>query len=38
MALINDVADYAKDMPGGQFLLLKAEDLFNWSAPTPSGP
>jgi NADH-quinone oxidoreductase subunit B len=31
MALINDVADYAKDMPGGQFLLLKAEDLFNWS-------
>jgi NADH-quinone oxidoreductase subunit B len=31
MALINDVAGFAKDMPGGQFLLLKAEDLFNWS-------
>ncbi len=31
MALINEAADYAKDIPGGQFLLLKAEDLFNWS-------
>ncbi|MES2201359.1 MAG: NADH-quinone oxidoreductase subunit B family protein [candidate division FCPU426 bacterium] len=31
MALINEVADYAKDIPGGQFLLLRAEDLFNWS-------
>lgn len=31
MALINGIADYAKDMPGGQFVLLKAEDLFNWA-------
>jgi NADH-quinone oxidoreductase B subunit len=31
MALINTVADYGKDLPGGQFVLLKAEALFNWS-------
>jgi NADH-quinone oxidoreductase B subunit len=31
MALINSVADFSKDMPGGQFVLLKAEALFNWS-------
>jgi NADH-quinone oxidoreductase subunit B len=31
MALINTVAEYGKDMPGGQFVLLKAEALFNWS-------
>jgi len=31
MALINSVAEYGKDMPGGQFILLKAEDLSNWS-------
>jgi len=31
MALINSVAEYGKDMPGGQFILLKAEALFNWS-------
>jgi NADH-quinone oxidoreductase subunit B len=31
MALANQAAGFLKDFPGGQFLLLKAEDLFNWS-------
>jgi NADH-quinone oxidoreductase subunit B len=35
MALMNpalsQAAGVVKDFPGGQFLLLKAEDLFNWS-------
>jgi NADH-quinone oxidoreductase subunit B len=35
MALMNPAiqatAGILKDAPGGQFLLLKAEDLFNWS-------
>jgi NADH-quinone oxidoreductase subunit B len=35
MALMNDgitgVAGMVNDIPGGQFLLFKAEDLLNWS-------
>jgi len=31
MALINTIAEYGEAMPGGQFILLKAEALFNWS-------
>ena len=31
MALIHAAADIGKDIPGGQFVLLKAEALFNWS-------
>jgi NADH-quinone oxidoreductase subunit B len=31
MALINKAADLIQDAPGGQFLLFKAEELFNWS-------
>ena len=31
MALATEAAGFLKDFPGGQFLLLKAENLFNWS-------
>jgi NADH-quinone oxidoreductase subunit B len=31
MALINDIAKVAEKTQAGTFLLLKAEDLFNWA-------
>jgi len=31
MALIHTAANIGKEMPGGQFVLLSAEKLFNWA-------